>query len=165
MTRRLAKDVKAGRGTLRASREAKTPPPRLSGVPSPPKSLKGPALEFWVLVTKILKARHQLGVDSAPALVALCQCYGERVELQEIIETEGRFQTLTTTKGDSVRKAHPAVAMLRDADARYRAWLLEFGMTDASRGGVNAVYIQSVAPRKRAAKKTETKPGERYGLI
>lgn len=164
MTRRLPTELKAARGTLRASRETKQPPPRLHGTPKCPATLSDAGKQFWVLVTKILKARHQLGEDSEPALTALCEVYQERQELAAILEQEGRFQNLTTTKGDRVRKAHPGVAMLRDADARYHAWLREFGLTDASRGGVNAVYIQPLPPKEPKSKKQPLKPGERYGL-
>lgn len=163
MTRRLPTELKASRGTLRPGREAKQPPPRLHGIPKPPVDLKGPARDFWMLICKLLTSRHQLGLDSAPALKALCEVYQERVELAEILATEGRLQWVTTTKGDRIRRPHPASAMFRDADARYRSWLGEFGLTDASRGKVNAVYIQPLAPeaKKQAA---AAKPGDRYGL-
>ena len=164
MTRRLPADLKAARGTLRQSREARQPPPRLHGVPKPPKHLQGAGLEFWKLVTKILASRHQLGLDSAPALTALCEVFKERADLAEILEKEGRLQWVTTTKDERIRKPHPAVAMFRDADARYRSWLGEFGLTDASRGKVDAVYIQPIAPKPKKAKGAPTKPGERYGL-
>lgn len=164
MTRRLPPELKAAKGTLRPAREAKALPPRLHGTPTPPKTLSAAGRSFWALVTKILKARHQLGIDSGPALTALCEVYQERLELTKVLEEEGRFQTLTTTKGDKVRKAHPGVAMLRDADARFHAWLREFGLTDASRAGVNAIYIQPQPPKEPRVPKSAKKPGERYGL-
>jgi len=165
MTRRLPTEVKAARGTLRPGREAKNPPPRLHGVPKAPASLKGEGLKFWNLMIKILAMRHQLGLDSAPALTALCECYHHRAEFAAVLERDGHFQTVTTTKGDRVQKPHPAAAAWKDADSRYRGWLLEFGLTDASRGRVNAVYIQPVAPRTPKAKKSAAlKPGERFGL-
>lgn len=163
--RRLPTEVKAARGTLRPGREAKNPPPRLHGVPKTPAKLKGEGLKFWHLMVKILASRHQLGLDSAPALTALCETYHQRAEFAKVLEEKGHFMTVTTTKGDVIQKAHPAAAAWKDADNRYRGWLLEFGLTDASRGKVDAVYIQPVPPPAPKPKKNAAlKPGERFGL-
>ena len=86
----------------------------------------------------ILAARGQLSMESGPSLIALCQCYGEWVHLARDIRKNGRsFMTYSVT-GDEVEKGRPQVGMLADADRRFKAWLSEFGLTDASRGKVPA---------------------------
>lgn len=85
-------------------------------------------------VCALLLARGQLSQDSGPSLVALCQCYGEWVALAREIRSDGRTYWTMTAAGESIEKAKPQVGMLADADRRFKAWLTEFGLTDASRG-------------------------------
>jgi P27 family predicted phage terminase small subunit len=164
--RSLPLEVKQGKGTARKEREARTPPARVQGIVSPPKGMKGHALTCWKQTCELLKKRFQLTLDSRPSLICLCETYAEREELKETLETEGRFQMVTTGSGDAMKRAHPAVAAFQDADRRLKGWLIEFGLTDASRGKVNALAIRSpAAPRgkSKAVAKVEA-PGSRFGL-
>jgi P27 family predicted phage terminase small subunit len=164
--RSLPPEVKEAKGTQRAGRDAATPPARVPGVVAVPKGYKGHALTCWKAITDLLAKRHQLTLDSRPALICLCDTYAEREVLKETLEKEGRFQSVKTGSGDAMLRAHPALAAYQDADRRYRAWLIEFGLTDASRGKVNAVTIRPPAPErgKRKAAATVDAPGSRYGL-
>jgi phage terminase small subunit len=47
-------------------------------------------------------------------------------------------------------RPHPLVAMLADADRRYRGWESEFGLTPASRPRVPGVPAAATGTRQRA---------------
>lgn len=159
-------EVKQGKGTTRAGREAKTPPARVAGLVKAPQDMSGHALICWAEMADLLTKRAQLTLDSRPSLIRLCQTYAECVELEKVLSDEGRFQTVATGAGGSMKRAHPALAALADADRRFKGWLVEFGLTDASRGKVNALAIRQPAARKgkpKAGAKVEA-PGSRFGL-
>jgi P27 family predicted phage terminase small subunit len=159
-------EVKQGKGTARVGREAKTPPARVAGLVKAPEGMSGHALTCWAEMADLLTKRGQLTLDSRPSLVRLCQTYAECVELEKVISEEGRFQDVKTGSGDSMKRAHPALAALADADRRFKGWLIEFGLTDASRGKVNALAIRQPTARKgksKAGAKVEA-PGSRFGL-
>lgn len=156
-------EVKEGMGNP-GRREMPTPPPRVSGIPEPPARLQGSSLDCWNRVADLLHKRHQLTLDSLESLACLAETYAERERHLGVLNRRGWVMKVTTTTGAKVERPRPEVAMYQDADRRYRAWLIEFGLTDASRGKVNAVAIRppSEGGRKGAAK-VDT-PGSRYGL-
>lgn len=158
-------EVKEGMGNP-GRREMPTPPPRVSGVPKAPGHLKGDALNCWNRVTDLLMKRHQLTLDSLESLVCLAETYGDRAKLRRVIERKGWTMEVTTTVGATVERARPEVAMYQDADRRLRAWLIEFGLTDASRGKVNAVAPRGPLPEtgKQPAESEKASPLSRYGL-
>ena len=67
------------------------------------------------------------------ALERLCDIYADILQLRETIAIEGRTYTTKTQMGDFLIKANPAVAMLADADRRFKSYLVEFGLTPAAR--------------------------------
>lgn len=112
-------------------------PPRVSGDPKPPKGLAGYALECWKEYAGILKARGQWSRDSRLSFTALCEVYAEWRELADDLRKNGRFQMVETKAGGVMERARPALSAFQDADRRLRAWLIEFGLTDASRAKVS----------------------------
>lgn len=90
--------------------------------------------------------RGQLTPDGEISLIALCQCYAEWVELAQDIAANGRFQLVLTKagkedpdgEGSYMERLRPAVSAFQDCDRRLKGWLIEFGLTDASRGKVSA---------------------------
>jgi P27 family predicted phage terminase small subunit len=157
-------EVKEGMGNP-GKREMPTPPPRVSGVPKAPASLKGDALSCWRRVTDLLMKRHQLTQDSLESLACLAETYGERAKLRRALERKGWVMKVKTTAGEIVEKARPEVAMYQDADRRFRAWLIEFGLTDASRGKVNAIAPRAPHPTgEQPPADEEHDPAARYGL-
>lgn len=81
-------------------------------------------------------------VDRA-ALAAYCQAYAELEYATALLNTEGRIVKEPITSTSRVTgetsvvgqrlKAHPAVKLQRDAFARVKSFLSEFGLTPASR--------------------------------
>jgi P27 family predicted phage terminase small subunit len=157
-------EVKQGMGNP-GKRSMKTAPARVSGIPDMPSSFKGDAKAYWTWVTDLLLKRGQLTQDSTPSLVALCQVFSEREKLWKHLQKKGHFQTITTTAGDRVEKLRPAVPAFADADRRYRAWLAEFGLTDASRGKVHTDPAKAPGPiRGGGEPEAGENPAARYGL-
>ncbi|MEO0036681.1 MAG: hypothetical protein RLZZ501_2704, partial [Pseudomonadota bacterium] len=66
-------------------------------------------------------------------LERLAETYAEILRYRSLIEADGVTYTTTGTSGDALIKAHPAVAMLADADRRFKSYLVEFGLTPAAR--------------------------------
>lgn len=123
------------RGTEGAEARAAMAPRRIEGVPNPPGWFDADALDCWIRVSQLLFARGQLSLESEPSLIALCQCYSDWVNLAKKIRTMGMTQTVFN--GESSKEAaRPEVAIFADVDRRFKGWLNEFGLTDASRGKV-----------------------------
>ncbi len=77
-----------------------------------------------------------LTVADTLALERLCDIYADILQLRDTIAIEGRTYTTKTQLGDFLIKANPAVAMLADADRRFKSYLVEFGLTSAARSKV-----------------------------
>jgi P27 family predicted phage terminase small subunit len=78
-----------------------------------------------------------LATTDTHALEAAAETMAEAREARAAIEKEGRFYTSPTRDGGTMIRPHPALASMQDADKRLRAWLIEFGLTPASRGKVS----------------------------
>jgi len=78
-----------------------------------------------------------LTVADAFALERLCDIYSEILVLRQDIQAEGRTYKTETQQGDMLTKANPSVAMLADADRRFKSYLVEFGLTPAARSKVS----------------------------
>lgn len=135
---RIPDEVKQARGNPGKKKLKEQLAKRIPGIPIRPDIIKGHALFFWAHVEEILKKQGRWSADMQPALVALCQSYGEREALRLFLEKLGddRFEYRETKGGDSYHSAHPAIAAYQNADARFMRWLNEFGLTDASRSKV-----------------------------
>ncbi|KAB7669183.1 phage terminase small subunit P27 family [Plesiomonas shigelloides] len=108
------------------------PKPRRE-VLSPPEHLTDWGKMAWVKVSLLLDDMGVLTVADSLALERLCDIYADILQLRETIAIEGRTYTTKTQMGDFLIKANPAVAMLADADRRFKSYLVEFGLTPAAR--------------------------------
>lgn len=106
--------------------------------PDQPAWISGEAAAEWErIVPELLKSEMLTKCDRA-ALAAYCQAWAELVECSFTIQDEGRFITepVQNAKGDVLgerKKAHPALSAQRDAFARVKSFLAEFGLTPAAR--------------------------------
>ncbi|HHQ6553280.1 TPA: phage terminase small subunit P27 family [Serratia fonticola] len=105
-------------------------------IPSPPSHLTDWGKTAWGRMTVLLDGMGILTVADTFALERLCDLYAEILQLRQIVDTEGRTYIAKTKMGDFLIKAHPAVAMLADADRRFKSYLVEFGLTPAARSKV-----------------------------
>jgi P27 family predicted phage terminase small subunit len=137
-------EKRIGKGNTSGRPLPENPPDRVLDAPTPPVWLTGHALDCWERVGELLVKRGQWTADSEVALAALCNTFAEWVELSEDLRTNGRFQRVriksakpgSRDKGSYMERVRPAVAAFQDADRRLKGWLVEFGLTDASRGKV-----------------------------
>ncbi|EMA1799431.1 phage terminase small subunit P27 family [Cronobacter turicensis] len=106
-------------------------------IPSPPSHLTDWGKTAWGKLTVLLDGMGVLTVADSLALERLCDLYAEILQLRQIVDIEGRTYTTKTQMGDFLIKANPAVAMLADADRRFKSYLVEFGLTPAARSKVN----------------------------
>ncbi|UQY45057.1 phage terminase small subunit P27 family [Mixta hanseatica] len=106
-------------------------------IPSPPSHLTDEGKTAWGRLSVLLDGMGVLTVADAFALERLCDVYAEILQLREDVEAEGRTYKTQTAQGDTLTKANPSVAMLADADRRFKSYLVEFGLTPAARSKVN----------------------------
>ncbi|AWK85039.1 phage terminase small subunit P27 family [Azospirillum thermophilum] len=111
------------------------PQPRRT-LPSPPDHLSDGARLTWGRLTVLLDRMGVLTEADAYALERLCEIYGEILECQEVIAEVGRTYETRNEAGSVMYRARPEVAMLADADRRFKSYLVEFGLTPAARSKV-----------------------------
>jgi P27 family predicted phage terminase small subunit len=108
------------------------------GVPICPSFLSDEAKSEWSRVMVTLKKSGMLAVVDRAALASYCQAWGDLVEATETLNREGKIleQEMQTAKGEVIgtkKVPHPALRMQRDASARVKTFLAEFGFSPASR--------------------------------
>jgi P27 family predicted phage terminase small subunit len=122
-------------------------------IPSPPDHMSKKALVAWGALSVKLDRMGVLTEADAWALEQLAENYEEIVKLRKTLTREGRFQTRITKQGEKIKFSHPGVIQLSDAEKRFRAMLVEFGLTPSARARVNAAPLKDEDPVK-----------EKYGL-
>lgn len=111
------------------------PKPRRE-LPSPPAHITDGARLAWGRLTVLLDRMGVLTEADAMALERLAELYGEVVELTGTLASLGRTYESETESGGTIVRPRPEAAMLADADRRFRAYLIEFGLTPAARSKV-----------------------------
>ena len=91
----------------------------------PPEHLTDWGKVAWGKLTVLLDGMGILTIADTLALADILQ-------LRLTIADEGRTYTVQT-EGGFLIKANPAVAMLADADRRFKSYLVEFGLPPAAR--------------------------------
>ncbi len=115
----------------------KEPKPKRQ-IPSCPAYLDDSGKVAWGRLSVLLDRMGVLTEADGSALERLCDCYTDILECRKLIERDGRTYTTSTAQGDTLIKANPAVAQLRAADAQFKSYLVEFGLTPAARSKVHA---------------------------
>ncbi len=91
---------------------------------------------------KLLTGAGVIEATDALALERLCETYAEILDAQDrLLERGSRTYETTSVAGGRMVRAYPEVAMLADADRRFKSYLVEMGMTPAARckvGGGNS---------------------------
>lgn len=114
--------------------------PKLPTVALPcPEHLSSKAKSAWGRVAPML---HRMGVlteADALALEQLCGAYATILHCQAVLADYGDLSYASAKPdGGTMRRPHPEVAILADADRRFRLYLNDFGMSPSSRGRVSA---------------------------
>lgn len=106
-------------------------------IPSCPAHLTDEGKVAWGRLVVLLDRMGVLTEADTFALERLCDCYADILECRELIDRDGRTYT-TQSEGGTLIKTNPAVNQLRAADAQFKSYLVEFGLTPAARTKVNA---------------------------
>lgn len=115
---------------------AAEPKPRRE-LPAAPAHMTAEARVAWGRLTVLLDQMGVLTSADAYALERLAELYAEVCALTAALDAEGRTYESATQNGTIIRP-RPEAAMLADADRRFRAYLIEFGLTPAARSRVRA---------------------------
>lgn len=106
------------------------------GVSAAPKHLTGAAKAAWLRFSEHLAAMGVLTDADSAALERVSALYAEILLLGAALATHGHVYETVTETGSTIFRPRPEVAMLADADRRFRAYLVEFGLTPAARSRV-----------------------------
>ena len=104
--------------------------------PKQPKHMGERAKSAWKFVADVLDEMGVLSEADSLARERLVECYVEIWEAQQIINAEGRVYETTGSNGEPMKRSHPAVKQLQDADRRFKSYLVEFGLTPSARSKV-----------------------------
>lgn len=106
-------------------------------IPSAPEHITERAKLAWEALSTRLDRYGLLTELDALAFEQLCENYAEILQLRADVVAHGRTMVVTTTTGDTREAARPSVAMLSDAEKRFRMMMSEFGLTPSARTRVN----------------------------
>lgn len=119
------------------------PQPEL-GIPEMPKGMMPAARREWKAICKLLLTNGLLTLVDGKALMAYCNAYARAEEAQKIIDKYSPvIQTSFLDKEGNLvigdLKANPAVAQAKMWLSLMKSFLIEFGLTPASRRNLKAV--------------------------
>lgn len=106
-------------------------------IPSCPDHLENSGKVAWGKLSVLLDRMGVLTEADSSALERLCDCYTDILECRTLIRRDGRTYKVITKDGEILIKGNPAVTQLRAADAQFKSYLIEFGLTPAARSKVN----------------------------
>jgi len=128
--------LKVAKGTFRPDRAKnggdEPNPSILNRTPAPPRSLGDVGRRKWRATAKLLMGIGVLTAADLDALESYCAAWDELRECEAVVAADGAYYT--TDKGYVGQ--HPAVNRSFKARDVIRRFMLEFGMTPASRTGV-----------------------------
>ncbi len=127
----------AGNPGKRALNKSEPTPTR--AIPTCPEHLSATGKQAWDDLAVLLHGMCVLTEADGVALERLCDCYSDILACRELIATNGYTYQTRGADGSILIKANPAVAMLRSADAQFKSYLSEFGLTPAARSKVSAI--------------------------
>ncbi len=117
----------------------KTEPRPRREIPSCPAHLEDSGKVAWGRLSLILDRMGVLTEADTAALERMCDCYTDILECRDLIHRDGRTYSVTTPGGDALIKGNPAVGQLRAADALFKSYLVEFGLTPSARSKVHSL--------------------------
>lgn len=137
---RNAKTVKQHQreGTFDPSRHGgvRNPEPPVGPPAAVPTMLKGEALAEWHRMIDRLAAAQTLSTIDDAVLYGYCRLHADTERLQAAVDALPSMYYLRHTLAGYDAKIHPVVVQLRQYRMALRTYLVEFGLTPASRGRV-----------------------------
>lgn len=129
--------LKLVEGSYREDRVAKNEPKPRVRIPAPPKRLKGAALEEWGRITVELYELGLLTNLDRAALVIYCEFWADYETARAKVERMGL--TIMTQAQNVIENPNYSI-MKRSAEIMHK-FLVEFGMTPASRTRISATPL------------------------
>lgn len=114
----------------------KEPKPRTKA-PTCPSHLDAKSKLVWKKLCTLLRGMDVLTEADGLALERLVDCYADILACKELIERDKRTYKTVDQNGNTLIKNNPAVNQLRAADAMFKSYLVEFGLTPAARSKVD----------------------------
>jgi len=106
-------------------------------LPNPPAHLSSRAKAAWDQIAPVLSGMGALTEADAVALELLCEAYADDTGAREELRAFGsNYYETTTQTGATMRRLHPAVSVMQEADRRLRNWLVEFGQTPSAQSRI-----------------------------
>ena len=134
-------------GTLEQSRTNKAEPKPPRGIPTMPPGMTPGAKRAWKRLAVMLDRMGVLTAADATALAQLCECVAMIAQAQAALNSLGSLTyEAVSAGGATLRRPHPEVAILSDADRRLRTYLNDFGLSPAARSKVSASPAADVDP-------------------
>ena len=131
-------------GTYRKDRAPANEPKPQSKIPPCPRHLSKEAKREWRRISKDLLTLGLLTVVDRAALAAYCQAWARWVEAEEEMSKPDFKLVRSTDKG--YEHASPWVGVANNALKQMRAFLVEFGLTPASRSRVTVAKPEEKDP-------------------
>jgi P27 family predicted phage terminase small subunit len=107
--------------------------------PEMPKNLSPVAKKAWQQVCDTLYKIGVLTNADGYVVEALCEAYAELCAARAALKVHGALTYESkTASGDPIWKPYPEMAIINDADRRFRMWLSAVGLTPSDRSRVVA---------------------------
>ena len=137
--RPLPTELKLLRGTYRSERAAEHQPMPATRVPPCPAHILGEARREWKRTGKLLRDMGLISDLDRSAFAAYCQAWARWVEAEEKLR---EFGVVIVNKAKGEMYPSPFWKVSEQAVSQMRMFLVEFGMTPASRTRVTAVPVK-----------------------
>ena len=129
----------------------KREPKPKAGVPEMPAEMPLEARAEWNRIAPILVKMGVLTMADGPALAAYCKLHALVLKADRAIADFGIvFAHVDEKNGVATLKKNPAVSVRAEALRLVKAFLLEFGLTPASRSKVSAIEGRDLEPDVKA---------------
>lgn len=115
----------------------KTEPKPSRVIPSCPYHLSDVGKVAWGRLSVLLDRMGVLTEADSSALERLCDCYADILICRESLKADGWTYKTQDQSGNTLIKGNPAATQLRAADAQFKSYMVEFGLTPAARSKVH----------------------------
>ena len=113
-------------------------------IPSCPAHMSDAGKVAWGRLSVLLDRMGVLTEADGAAFERLCDCYSDVLICRESLIADGWTYKTTDNAGNTLIKGNPAASQLRAADAQFKSYLVEFGLTPAARSKVHATPSEEI---------------------
>ena len=107
--------------------------PAATGKPKMPRHLDKAAKAEWKRITALLESMGVLSETDAPSIEQYCETYSEWRKAKDNVAKTGQAIVRSSANGAPTVTKNPFIAVKQAAAAQCYRYLVEFGMTPASR--------------------------------